>query len=96
MKQRVAGSQVAELQRAQVSDQSGTQLQTPRHSSTSSYTLVDFDDFAILHHEHDQLHAFRMRLVQSATWTDTTELVGVAAIVAAPVFILWNFGSLEK
>jgi len=37
-----------------------------------------------------------MRPVQSATWKDTVELVGVAAIVAAPVFILWNFGSLEK
>ena len=37
-----------------------------------------------------------MRLAQSATWKDTAELVGVAAIVAALGFVLWNFGSLEK
>jgi hypothetical protein len=37
-----------------------------------------------------------MRLAPAATWKDTAELVGVAAIVAALVSVLWNFGSLEK
>ncbi len=93
------------------------QLRTPQRSSTSSYTLVDFDDFAILHRLEispaglaptfligicrsppDDRYTFWIHVIirLSATWKDTVELVGVAAIVTALVFVVWNFGSLEK